>query len=69
METILRLNLPEAYPTPSLALSGKLEDLFASLKEESIYPAGRMGSWQYLSMADSYNEAKRSLLQAEILKV
>ena len=69
VETILRLNLPEAYPTPSLTLSGKLEGLFDSLKEDSIYPAGRMGSWQYLSMADCYNEAKRSLLQAEILKV
>jgi len=55
----LFLNLKFAYPVLKNKYKQYFPFLFDQLHKNNIYPAGRMGSWKYISMEDCYFEAKR----------
>ncbi len=53
------LNLKYAYPVIKLKEKVYIEMLLEQLANHTIFPAGRMGRWKYLTMEDSYFEAVR----------
>ena len=55
----LVLNLKYAYPIMRIKDKAYTEMLLDQLSNYSIFPAGRMGRWKYLTMEDSYFEAIR----------
>ncbi len=55
----LILNLKYAYPIMKIKDKAYTEMLLDQLSNYSIFPAGRMGRWKYLTMEDSYFEAIR----------
>jgi len=55
----LFLNLKYAYPVIKLKEKIYIEMLLEQLENHTIFPAGRMGRWKYLTMEDSYFEAQR----------
>ncbi len=59
IETYMFLELKHAYPILKTKEKGYLPIVFQQLYKKNIFPAGRMGSWKYISMNDSYEEAKR----------
>jgi protoporphyrinogen oxidase len=59
IETQMFLNLKYAYPILKVKEKGYVPIIFQQLHMKNIFPAGRMGSWKYISMNDSYEEAKR----------
>lgn len=59
IEAQMFLDIKHAYPILKVKEKGYIPIIFQQLHIKDIFPAGRMGSWKYISMNDSYEEAKR----------
>lgn len=59
IDEVLELRLKHAYPILKVGQKKKLSEIQNMLVKNNVIASGRMGSWRYISMEDSYFEAKR----------